>query len=389
MAVTSDGATLYVAAFGSSKIGVFDTAALESRHLHPDAADHIAVSGGGPSGLVLDEAHDRLYVLTRFDNAVVGRSTPRHARRRSRTCRCTTPSRRSVVDGRPFLYDAQLDARATARRRARAATSSATSTASPGTSATPTTCVLQQPEPDPRQRRPDADFHPLKGPMTTQSLRGMANHGADALARRPHRRQRSRRRPARRGRGLQEVQRRVRRPARPRRRRSPPPTCRRSPTSSSTSPTRRTRSAPSTTRLDRRAARRPRPLLRPRSPTSSATATAATSLDPARGLLRHRRPDRRFEGETADVQDPAPAQRVPEGRHVRHAGGAVPRRRRQRHDQGPQVRGFGFLHDGSVDTLFRFHGAAVFDHVAGRSSRTSSSSCSPSTRTWRRSSASR
>src|SRR5207247_10598283 len=27
---------------------------------------------------------------------------------------------------------------------------------------------------------------------------------------------------------------------------------------------------------------------------------------------------------------------------------------------GPQVRGFGFLHDGSVDTLFRFHGANVF-----------------------------
>jgi len=29
-------------------------------------------------------------------------------------------------------------------------------------------------------------------------------------------------------------------------------------------------------------------------------------------------------------------------------------------DKGPQVRGFGFLHDGSVDTLLRFHRAAVF-----------------------------
>ena len=28
---------------------------------------------------------------------------------------------------------------------------------------------------------------------------------------------------------------------------------------------------------------------------------------------------------------------------------------------GDQVRGFGFLHDGSVDTLIRFHGAKVFD----------------------------
>jgi hypothetical protein len=28
--------------------------------------------------------------------------------------------------------------------------------------------------------------------------------------------------------------------------------------------------------------------------------------------------------------------------------------------KGPQVRGFGFLHDGSVDTIFRFHNATVF-----------------------------
>jgi len=30
-------------------------------------------------------------------------------------------------------------------------------------------------------------------------------------------------------------------------------------------------------------------------------------------------------------------------------------------NQGPQVRGFGFLHDGSADTLFRFHNATVFN----------------------------
>src|SRR5262249_13246206 len=30
-------------------------------------------------------------------------------------------------------------------------------------------------------------------------------------------------------------------------------------------------------------------------------------------------------------------------------------------NQGDQVRGFGFLHDGSVDTLFRFHGANAFN----------------------------
>src|SRR5262249_28729402 len=29
-------------------------------------------------------------------------------------------------------------------------------------------------------------------------------------------------------------------------------------------------------------------------------------------------------------------------------------------NQGDQVRGFGFLHDGSIDTLFRFHASTVF-----------------------------
>ena len=69
MAVSSDGSTLYVTAFGSSKIGIFNTAALENDSFVPDTANQIAVSGGGPSGVVLDEARGRLYVLTRFDNA--------------------------------------------------------------------------------------------------------------------------------------------------------------------------------------------------------------------------------------------------------------------------------------------------------------------------------
>jgi YVTN family beta-propeller protein len=72
MAVTSDGRTLFVAAFGSSRIGVFDTAALENDTFNPRtiSVNYIPVSGGGPSGLMLDEARGRLYVMTRFDNSV-------------------------------------------------------------------------------------------------------------------------------------------------------------------------------------------------------------------------------------------------------------------------------------------------------------------------------
>jgi DNA-binding beta-propeller fold protein YncE len=50
MAVTRNGATLYVAALGSDKVGVFSIAALEADTFVPDAASHIRVSGGGRPG---------------------------------------------------------------------------------------------------------------------------------------------------------------------------------------------------------------------------------------------------------------------------------------------------------------------------------------------------
>ena len=57
--------------------------------------------------------------------------------------------------------------------------------------------------------------------------------------------------------------------------------------------------------------------------------------------------------------------------------------------QGPQVRGFGFLHDGSVDTVLHFLGAGVFSADQPGAEPTSSASCWRSTRTSRRSSGSR
>src|SRR5581483_6295515 len=105
MAVTADGTTLYVAAFGSSAIGVFSTSALEDDTFVPDAADHIAVTGGGPSGLVLDEPRGRLYAFTRFDNAVSVIDTA--TRTETAHLPVHNPEPPSVVAGRPFLYDAR------------------------------------------------------------------------------------------------------------------------------------------------------------------------------------------------------------------------------------------------------------------------------------------
>jgi DNA-binding beta-propeller fold protein YncE len=183
MAVTGDGSKLYVAGFGSSAIGVYDTAALESDTFVPSAASQIAVSGGGPTGLVLDEARGQLYVLTRFDNAisVIRTST----RRELAHVPMYNPEPPSVVAGRPLLYDARR--------------SSSNGEAACGSChvfgdldslgwdlGNPDGAVVHNPGPfvpplpefgtDPTFGV-NPDFHPLKGPMVTQSLRGMANGG--------------------------------------------------------------------------------------------------------------------------------------------------------------------------------------------------------------------
>ena len=43
----------------SEQIGIFNTAQLENDTFVPNSADHITVSGGGPSGLILDEARGK------------------------------------------------------------------------------------------------------------------------------------------------------------------------------------------------------------------------------------------------------------------------------------------------------------------------------------------
>ncbi|WP_437288403.1 hypothetical protein [Sorangium sp. So ce406] len=181
MAVTSDGATLYVAALGSSKVGVFSTAALEDDTFVPDAADHIEVSGGGPSGLALDEARGQLFVLTRFDNAIsiIDTATGVEAAH----VPMYNPEPPSVTAGRSFLYDA--------RSSSAHGDSSCASCHIFGDFdslgwdlGNPDAQVLNNPGPfvgpllNLFTQQPMAqEFHPMKGPTTTQSLRGMANHG--------------------------------------------------------------------------------------------------------------------------------------------------------------------------------------------------------------------
>jgi len=172
MAVTSDGATLYVAAFGSSAIGIFDTAELESDTFTPSAGAHIPVTGGGPSGLVLNEAAHRLYVSTRFDDAVsvVDTTTATEIAHHP----LHNPEPVTVVSGRPVLYDALLSS-----SNGEAACASCHIFGDFDSLAwdlgNPDDVPLNNP--NPFEVGGPTPFHPMKGPMTTQSLRGLANHG--------------------------------------------------------------------------------------------------------------------------------------------------------------------------------------------------------------------
>jgi YVTN family beta-propeller protein len=144
MAVAGNGATLYVAALGSDKVGVFSTAQLEADTFVPSAASHIPVSGGGPTGLVLDEERKQLYVMTRFDNGISTLDT--RTRAETAHVQMHNPEPPSVVTGRRFLYDARFSS-SHGTPPARAAMPSAISTAWRGISATRTRWSSTTPDP--------------------------------------------------------------------------------------------------------------------------------------------------------------------------------------------------------------------------------------------------
>ena len=187
--VSSNGAKLYVPAFGSAKIGVFDTADIESASFEAnfdptlESANYIPTTGGGPAGLALDETNDRLYVLTRFDNRVHAIDATTEATVQSLSLHNPEPA--SVVTGRQFLYDAQVSS---ANGEASCASchifgdfdSLSWNLGDPDGGVTPNATPSASPNMPFGSIGGAAawnSFHPMKGPMTTQTLRGMATHG--------------------------------------------------------------------------------------------------------------------------------------------------------------------------------------------------------------------
>ena len=188
MAVSSDGSTLYVAAFGSGKIGVFDTATLEDNSFTPSAANHITLTAGGPTGVVLDdEIHNQLYVLTRFDNGIsIIDIAPDQPTTNQEIAHITmyNPEPPVVVNGRRFLYDATLSSHGDSSCGLCHVFGDFDGLAwdlgnpDDNQASNPNPFVSVTFNGFPIPLRPDNPvFHPMKGPMTTQSLRGLAGNG--------------------------------------------------------------------------------------------------------------------------------------------------------------------------------------------------------------------
>ena len=177
MAISSDGTSLYVTGFGSQKISVYNTSQLEDNSFDPTAVRQINLNAGGPSGLILDKSRNRLYVLTRFNNGLVTIDTTNHDQVQQLTM--YNPEPESVINGRPFLYDANL--------------SSAHGDSSCGLChvfgdfdglawdlGDPDANRIANPNPfvnDQNLQITNPVFHPMKGPMSTQSLRGLKGNG--------------------------------------------------------------------------------------------------------------------------------------------------------------------------------------------------------------------
>jgi len=175
MAVKSDGSEVIVAGFGSGKLFVYDTDAFGSDAFQ--VSKTIDLSGDGPTDVILDETRNRAYALTRFNNAVSIINT--ETMTETNSVKLFNPEPARVISGRPFLYNAEELSRF-------GEVSCGTCHVFGDTDSmawdlgNPDGEVVVNPNAFVNSSlRPNgqAQFHPMKGPMTTQSLRGLQNAG--------------------------------------------------------------------------------------------------------------------------------------------------------------------------------------------------------------------
>ncbi|MGD2007282.1 MAG: hypothetical protein PVJ95_03340 [Cellvibrionales bacterium] len=175
VAMAPDGEHLYVAALGSGVVAKVAADNLRDGAYQPDASAHFHVPGGAPAGLAVSPTGERLFVYSLVGHSVSVMDAETGALLGERALFSPEPS--NIRAGRRFLYDAR-------------------ETSANGTSACASCHIFG----DMDQLawdlgNPDADlqsndnayvgnspktsffFHPMKGPMTTQTLRGISDSG--------------------------------------------------------------------------------------------------------------------------------------------------------------------------------------------------------------------
>lgn len=155
----SAGTNLYLAAVGSAKIAVVNPAGTVTAR---------AAVGEGPTAVVVDDARGRLYVLERFANTIAILDKASLAVTGGASLGFQ-PEPAAVTAGRRFLYDAQA-----LSAHGDLACASCHAFANFDNVAWDLGNPLGDLQPGPQGFPP---FDPMKGPMTTQSLRGLADTG--------------------------------------------------------------------------------------------------------------------------------------------------------------------------------------------------------------------
>jgi hypothetical protein len=150
---------------------VFDAAALASGVVQRS----LVPAGRGPTGLTLDEAHDRLYVFDRFAQSVnVVADVSTASRRLAQSVPLQfDPSPARVLRGRPFLYDAGRSGHGDSSCATCHLFGDADGLA--WDLGNPYGDIIANPNGAMGAMLPP--WAPMKGPMVTQSLRGMADMG--------------------------------------------------------------------------------------------------------------------------------------------------------------------------------------------------------------------
>ncbi|QFU76382.1 hypothetical protein EY643_12315 [Halioglobus maricola] len=175
IAVAPDGERVFIAAMGSNKVAAISADVLSADYQAQQAAT-VSIPGGGPTGITLDAAGRYLYVLARYNNSIVAVDTTGLSI--TSTTAMENPEPDLIRQGRPFLYDATLTS-------SNGTTSCAACHIFGDTDhlawdlGNPNEEVVSNPLPFTPTGRPDggATFHPMKGPMTTQTFRGINDSG--------------------------------------------------------------------------------------------------------------------------------------------------------------------------------------------------------------------